>query len=129
VPEPPRPDPASDPRIALAERWDRAKARQQARRDWALRLLADADEIDVTSHATTWPHAARLLADLIALSRDPAVPVAADVGDPPLIEPAAEVHLQHPLRARRVDHAGQTSRSVPRQQRAGELQAEGLAIT
>jgi hypothetical protein len=129
LPEPPRPDPASDPRIALAERRDRANARKQARRDWALRLLADAGEIDVTSHATTWPHAARLLGDLIALSRDPAVPVAADVGDPPLIEPAAEVYLQHPLRARRVDHAGQASGSVPGQRRAGELQAERLAVT
>ena len=63
-------------------------------------------EADVTSHATTWPHAARLLADLIALSRDPAVPVAADIGDPPLVEPGAEVTLRHPLRMRSLGSVG-----------------------
>lgn len=107
IPEPPRPDPAADPRVALADRRNRAKARNEARRNWAQGLIADAGEIDVTSHATTWPHAARLLADLMALSRDPAVPVAADIGDPPIIEPDAEVTLRHPLRMRRLGHAGQ----------------------
>ena len=107
IPEPPRPDPAADPRVALADRRNRAKARNEVRRSWAQGLIADASEIDVTSHATTWPHAARLLADLMALSRDPAVPVAADIGDPPIIEPDAEVTLRHPLRMRRLGHAGQ----------------------
>jgi len=101
VPEPPCPDPAADPRTALAQRRNRAKARSEARRGWAQNLLAEDTEADVTSHATTWPHAARLLADLIALSRDPAVPVAADIGDPPLVEPGAEVTPRHPLRMRR----------------------------
>jgi hypothetical protein len=107
IPEPPRPDPAADPRVALAERRNRVKARNEARRSWAQALIADAGEIDVTSHATTWPHAARLLADLMALSRDPAVPLAADIGDPPLVEPAAEVTLRHPLRMRSLGRTGQ----------------------
>ena len=107
IPEPPRPDPAADPRVALAERRNRAKARNEARRSWAQGLIADASEIDVTSHATTWPHAARLLADLMALSRDPAVPLAADIGDPPLVQPAAEVTLRHPLRMRSLERTGQ----------------------
>jgi hypothetical protein len=102
VPEPPRPDPAADPRTALAQRRNRAKARGEARRGWAQNLLAEDTEADITSHATTWPHAARLLADLMALSRDPAVPVAADIGDPPLVEPGAEVTMRHPLRMRRL---------------------------
>jgi hypothetical protein len=109
VPEPPRPDPSADPRTALAQRRNRAKTRSESRRSWSQRLLAEDTETDITSHATTWPHAARLLADLIALSRDPAVPVAADIGDPPLIEPGAEVAVRHPLRLRRVTSAGDTA--------------------
>ena len=89
VPEPPLPDPAADPRTALAERREKAKSRKEARRAWAQGLIADDSEVDITSHATTWPHAARLLADLMALSRDPEVPVAADVGDP---APAKKCH-------------------------------------
>jgi hypothetical protein len=38
----------------------------------------------------------------MALSRDPAVAVAADIGDPPLVEPGAEVAVRHPLRLRRL---------------------------
>ena len=106
VPEPPRPDPAADPRTALAQRRNRARTRSEARRGWAQNLLAEDTEADITSHATTWPHAARLLADLIALSRDPAVPVAADIGDPPLIEPGAEVAIRHPLRMRSLGCTG-----------------------
>ncbi len=106
VPEPPDPDPAADPRTALIQRRNRARARSEARRGWAQNLLAEDTEADITSHATTWPHAARLLADLIALSRDPAVPVAADIGDPPLVEPGAEVTLRHPLRMRRLSCTG-----------------------
>lgn len=102
VPEPPRPDPSADPRSALTRKRNRAKARAETRRSWAQKLLAENTEADVTSHATTWPHAARLLADLIALSRDPTVAVAADIGDPPLVEPGVEVTLRHPLRMRRL---------------------------
>ncbi len=102
IPEPPRADPSLDPRAALAERQRLAAQRTEVRRGWAERLLADRDEIDVTSHATTWPHAARLLADVMALSRDPAVPVVADIGDPPLVEPGAEVAVRHPLRLCRL---------------------------
>jgi hypothetical protein len=43
-----------------------------------------------------------LLADVMALSRDPTVAVAADIGDPPLIQPGAEVTVQHPLRLRHL---------------------------
>lgn len=110
VPEPPRPDPAADPRTALTQRRNRARARSEARRGWAQNLLAEDAQADVTSHATTWPHAARLLADLIALSRDPAVPVAADIGDPPLVEPGAEVTMRHPLRMRRLGRTGDEPR-------------------
>ena len=38
----------------------------------------------------------------MALSRDPAVPVVADIGDPPLVEPGAEVAVRHPLRLCRL---------------------------
>jgi hypothetical protein len=102
VPAPPHADPSLDPRAALAERRRRAEQRAEMRRGWAARLLAEHDEVDVTLHATTWPHAARLLADAMALSRDPVVPVAADIGDPPLVEPGAEVAVRHPLRLRRL---------------------------
>jgi hypothetical protein len=102
VPVPPQVDPTLDPRAALAERRRRAEQRAEMRRGWAARLLAEHDEVDVTSHATTWPHAARLLADAMALSRDPVVPVAADIGDPPLVEPGAEVAVRQPLRLRRL---------------------------
>jgi hypothetical protein len=105
VPEPPTQDPALDPRAALAERQRRAEQRSEARRGWAQRLLAEPGEVDLTSQATTWPHAARLLADVMALSRDPMVPVVADIGDPPLIEPGAEVVVRHPLRIRRLTSA------------------------
>jgi hypothetical protein len=102
VPVPPQADPSLDPRDALAERRRRAEQRAEVRRSWAARLLAEHDDIDVTSHATTWPHAARLLADAMALSRDPVVAMAADIGDPPLVEPGAEVAVRHPLRLRRL---------------------------
>jgi hypothetical protein len=102
VPIPPQADPCLDPRAALAERQRRAEQRAEVRRSWAARLLADHEEVDLTSHATTWPHAAKLLADVMALSRDPTVAVAADIGDPPLIQPGAEVAVQHPLRLRRL---------------------------
>jgi hypothetical protein len=105
VPEPPTVDPALDPRAALADRRRRTEQRCEARRGWAERLLADTAEVDLTSHATTWPHAARLLADVMALSRDPTVAMAADIGDPPLIEPGAEVVVRHPLRMRRLTPA------------------------
>jgi hypothetical protein len=107
VPEPPSPDPAADPRKTLAQRQNRAKARSEARRSWAQNLLAEEPEADTTSHATTWPHAARLLADLMALSRDPVVPVAADIGDPLLVEPGTEVPLRHPLRIRCLGRVGE----------------------
>jgi len=125
VPEPPRLDPAADPRTALVQRQNRARARAEARRSWAQNLLAEEVEADVTSHATTWPHAARLLADLIALSRDPVVPVAADIGDPPLVEPGAEVTLRHPLRMRRLSRAGE----VPGPWRGQARQMNGLAAS
>jgi hypothetical protein len=102
VPVPPQADPSLDPRAALTERRRRAEQRAEIRRGWAARLLAEHEEVDITLHATTWPHAARLLADAMALSRDPVVPVAADIGDPPLIEPDAEVDVRHPLRLRRL---------------------------
>ena len=102
VPVPPQADPSLDPRDALAERRRRAEQRAEVRRSWAARLLAEHDDVDVTSHATTWPHAARLLADAMALSRDPVVAMAADIGDPPLVEPGAEVAVRHPLRLRRL---------------------------
>lgn len=98
IPEAPLPNPGLDPRAALAARRRRVEQRAEARRGWAERLLAERDEVDLSSHATTWPHAARLLADVMALSRDRAVPIAADIGDPPLIEPGAEVAVRHPLR-------------------------------
>jgi hypothetical protein len=102
VPVPPKVDPSLDPRAALAERRRRADQRAEVRRRWAARLLAERDEVDITSHATTWPHAARLLADAMALSRDPVAAMAADIGDPPLVEPTAEVAVRHPLRLRRL---------------------------
>jgi hypothetical protein len=102
VPEPPPSDPERDPRTTLVQRRRLAERRWEARRAWAARVLADADEVDLTSRATTWPHAVRLLADVMALSRDPSVPAAGDIGDPPLVEPAAEVCIHHPLRLRRI---------------------------
>jgi hypothetical protein len=105
IPEPPAPDGGLDPRAAFAERQRRAEQRSAARRGWAERLLADRPETDLADHATRWPHAARLLADVMALSRDPTVPLAADIGDPPLIEPGAEVAVRHPLRLRRIPTA------------------------
>ncbi|WP_460348474.1 hypothetical protein [Actinoallomurus acanthiterrae] len=102
VPEPPLPDPDCDPRAVIADRRQRAEQRMEVRRGWAAGILADADEVDLTSQGTSWPHAAKLLADVIALSRDESMPVAGDVGDPPLVEPAAEVVIRHPLRLRRV---------------------------
>jgi hypothetical protein len=56
---------------------------------------------------------------LIALSRDPAVPVAADIGDPPLVEPASEVTMRHPLRMRRLACTG--DESGPWHDQAGEI--------
>jgi hypothetical protein len=105
IPEPPAPDLGLDPRAAFAERQRQAEQRSAARRGWAERLLADKSEIDLADHGTRWPHAARLLADVMALSRDPTVPLAADIGDPPLIEPGAEVVVRHPLRLRRIPTA------------------------
>jgi len=113
IPEPPRSD--RDPRTVITERRRRAEARAEARRGWAHRLVGDSAEVDLTSHATTWPHAARLLADLMAISHDPTVPAAADIGDPPLIEPGAEVTVRHALRIRRLTPrrpTGTTSRVV-----------------
>jgi hypothetical protein len=105
IPEAPLPEPGLDPRAALEARRRRVEQRVEARRGWAERLLAERDEVDLSSHATTWPHAARSLADVMALSRDPVVPVAADIGDPPLIEPGAEVAVRHPLRIYRLPDA------------------------
>ncbi|WP_143532317.1 hypothetical protein [Saccharothrix sp. ALI-22-I] len=113
VPEPPPSDPGRDPSSALVERRRLAEQRSEARRAWAQRALADTDEADLTLHGTTWPHAARLLADVMALSRDPSVPAAGDIGDPPLIEPASEVTIRHPLRLRRLEAALPTRTAMP----------------
>lgn len=106
VPTPPAEPPDHDPLAPLADRQRRRQARRAVRQQWAERVLAGDGEVDLTDHATTWPHAAKLLADLMALSRDPRVPLAADVGDPPLVEPDAEVPVRHPLRLRRLGGAG-----------------------
>jgi hypothetical protein len=102
IPVPPVPDESYDPAARLTAQRRRRQERLRARRHWAERVLADRDEVDLTEHATSWPHAALLLADLMALSRDASVPLAADIGDPPLVEPDAEVTVRHPLRLRRL---------------------------
>lgn len=112
VPEPPQSDPEWDPRTTVVARRRLAEQRREVRRAWAARVLADADEVDLISQGTTWPHAARLLADVMALSRDPSVPVAGDIGDPPLVEPAAEVTVRHPLRLRRLADNVPTTRTA-----------------
>jgi hypothetical protein len=102
IPVPPAPDETYDPAARLTAQRRRRQEQRRARRQWAERVLADGGEVDLTEHATSWPHAALLLADLMALSRDPTVPLAADIGDPPLVEPDAEVTVRHPLRLRRL---------------------------
>ena len=105
------------------------KARNETRRSWAQGLIADVGETDVTSHATTWPHAARLLADLMALSRDPAVPVAADIGDPP-VRGAEHEDLEQFVEDQSVGHSRtMAAEAVPLRagrQQGRELVPEGL---
>lgn len=99
---PTEPDPGSDPVAELNDRLDRHRRRQAARAGRFDLILADADRADVSDQLLWWPKAAILLADLLALARDPDQPWAIDVADVQVVEPDQEVALRFWVRVRRL---------------------------
>ncbi len=97
------PEPAGDGgNVDLVER---ARARVEHRRcgmvQWAEQQLSHHDEADLTDQLDGWPQAAIRLAHALALARDPAVPITADLSQAQLVDPDAQVALKVPLRLRR----------------------------
>src|SRR6266542_279028 len=97
------PEPAGDGgNVDLVER---ARVRVEHRRrgmvQWAEQQLAHHDEVDVTGQLDGWSQAAIRLAHALALARDPAVPITADLSHVQLVDPDAQVALKVPLRLRR----------------------------
>jgi hypothetical protein len=97
------PEPAGD--AGRVNPFERARARVEQRRraivQWAEQQLAHHDEVDLTDQLDGWPQAAIRLAHALALARDPAVPITADLSQVQLVDPDAQVALKVPVRLRR----------------------------
>jgi len=113
---PPEPDPVH----AMGERRTFERVRLEALAD---RTLQERDQVELTEELrrSRWPHAARLLADLIALDADPHTPYHLRIGIEMIIDVRAWVTYLHPVVLHRTQPAApdpnDTSRTEPSEPR------------